>query len=187
MSDSNILARPDQGSDARPRAFDDLEDIPMGLSGETRRAVIKALEPVLADHLALYLLYKTRHWTVAGPLFRELHLLLDDHARSVLAAVDPVAERIVTLGGAPVVGPARLAERAGVREAQSGALAPRAMIEALIAANEVLIGRLRRAVSIADGHGYPGTSDLLTGSILREREREAWLLSAHLREGRLEG
>jgi starvation-inducible DNA-binding protein len=187
MSDSDIATAGHQGLDARPRAFDELVDTPVGLPGEARRAVIDALQPVLADHLALYLAYKKHHWTVAGPFFRELHLLLDDHAESVLSAADPVAERIVTLGGTPVAAPTQLAAHSGVREAPAGALHPRAMLEALIAANEGLIGRLRRAISIADAHGDPGTSDLLTGGILREREKEAWFLSAHLREGRREG
>ena len=166
--------------------FDELRDTPVGLSGEARRAVIAAMQPVLADHLALYLLYKKHHWTVQGPHFRELHLLLDAHAEEVLEAADPVAERIVTLGGVPVAGPSQISEHSGVREAPPGAIAPRAMVEALIAANESVIERIRTAIATADDHGDPGTSDLLTGDILREREKEAWFLSAHLREGTLE-
>jgi starvation-inducible DNA-binding protein len=169
----------------RPRAMDELEDTPVGLSGAARRAVIDALQPVLADHLTLYLLYKKHHWTVAGPLFRELHLLFDDHASAVLAASDPIAERIVTLGGTPVAGPSQLIEYSGVQEAPPSALSPGEMLEALIRANEGVIRRLREAISVADDHGDPGTSDLLTGPpALREREKEAWFLSAHLQEVR---
>jgi len=135
--------------------------------------------------LALHLLYKKHHWTVAGPLFREIHLLLDEHSEAVLAAADPVAERIVTLGGVPLAGPSQLIGHSGVREAPAGSLAPRPMLEALVAANEGVIGRIRVAVLVADAQGDPATSDLLVGDLLRRREKEAWLLSAHLREGRL--
>jgi DNA-binding ferritin-like protein len=166
--------------------FDELRDTPIGLSGDARRAVITALQPVLADHFALYLLYKKHHWTVQGPLFRELHLLLDAHAGEVLEATDPVAERIVALGGVPIAGPSQISEHAGVHEAPAPALAPRPIVEALVAATEGVIGRLRNAIAVADDHGDPGTSDLLTGDILREREKEAWFLSAHLRDGTLE-
>jgi starvation-inducible DNA-binding protein len=167
------------------QAFDELRDTPVGLSGEARRAVIGALQPLIADHVALYLLYKKHHWTLQGPLFRELHLLFDEHAESVENAVDPVAERVVTLGGVPVAGPSQISEHTGVREAPAGAIAPRDMVEALIHANEGVIARLRAAIALADDHGDPGTSDLLTGGILNEREKEAWVLSAHLREGAL--
>jgi DNA-binding ferritin-like protein len=98
-----------------------------------------------------------------------------------------VAERIVTLGGVPAAGPSHLIEHSGVREAPAGALAPRAMLEALVAANEGVIGRIRLAVLVAEAHDDAATGHLLVGDLLRRREREAWLLSAHLREGRLAG
>ena len=45
------------------QAFGDLRDTPIGLDGDTRRAVIDELQGVLADHLALYLTYLKHHWT----------------------------------------------------------------------------------------------------------------------------
>jgi starvation-inducible DNA-binding protein len=165
------------------QAFDTLHDTPVGLPGDARRGMIAALQPVLADHLALYLLYKKHHWTVVGPRFRELHLLLDDHAERVLEASDPIAERIVQLGGVPVAGPSQLSEHSGVREAPAGVIAPRAQLEALIAANEGVIARLRHAIDVAEDGGDPASADLLTGGVLREREKEAWFLQAHLRDG----
>jgi starvation-inducible DNA-binding protein len=163
------------------QAVGELLDTPIGLSGGSRRAVIGALTPVLADHLALYLLYKKHHWTLGGPLFRELHLLFDDHAGAVLEASDTVAERIAQLGGLPLAAPSQITEASGVREAPASALAPHEMLESLVHANEGVIARLRRAISIADEHGDPATSDLLTGGILGAREKEAWFLHAHLR------
>jgi starvation-inducible DNA-binding protein len=186
MSEPRTSASGHDALHARPRAFDELEDTPVGLAGPGRRAVIDALQPVLADHLALYLLYKKHHWTVVGALFRELHLLFDEHAEAVLAASDPVAERIVILGGVPVAGPGQIAERSGVREAPASAISPAEMLEALVAATEGVIRRARHAIATADEHGDPGTSDLVTG-VLREREREAWFLFALLREGNLKG
>ena len=37
------------------RAFGDLRDTPIGMDGDTRRAVISELQGILADHLALTL------------------------------------------------------------------------------------------------------------------------------------
>jgi starvation-inducible DNA-binding protein len=167
------------------QAIDELRDTPIGLPGEARRAVIAELQAVLADHIALYLLYKKHHWTLSGPWFRELHLLFDEHADAVLEDSDPVAERISTLGGVPIGAPSQVAEHAGVREAPAGAIGPRAMLEALVHANEGVVARVRRAIGVADEHGDAGSSDLLTSEILREREKEAWFLSAHLRDERL--
>jgi len=55
----------------------------------------------LLDHLrreqanatCLYLQYKGYHWNVSGSLFRELHLMFDEHAKTVLDTADEFAER----------------------------------------------------------------------------------------------
>lgn len=50
------------------------------------KALADAMNGLLADSFALYLKTKNFHWHVAGPHFREYHLLLDDHAAQILAS-----------------------------------------------------------------------------------------------------
>ena len=64
--------------------------------------VIGALQRQIANAFALYINYKRYHWRVYGPLFRDLHLMFDDHAEAVLATIDELGERVRILGGEPV-------------------------------------------------------------------------------------
>ena len=150
----------------------------LGLEAGARRIAVSLLHPMLADHLMLYLSYKTHHWTITGPRFRELHLLFDEHAHAVLAAVDPLAERIAALGGTPLAAPSHLLVQASVAEPVAPCSA-HAMLQHLRSETEELVVRLRGAIWEADAAGDPGTSDLLTG-VLRQREAEEWVLSAVL-------
>merc|ERR1712183_649533 len=53
-----------------------------------------ALNGALADTLALYLKTKNFHWHIAGPRFRDLHLLFDEQAAQLLGTVDDIGERV---------------------------------------------------------------------------------------------
>jgi starvation-inducible DNA-binding protein len=65
------------------------------------------LNPILADSMIIYNLYKKHHWLVRGPTFFQLHLLLDKHADEQLKIIDLLAERVQTLGRGDRRPPAR--------------------------------------------------------------------------------
>jgi DNA-binding ferritin-like protein len=56
--------------------------------------VVKHLHKQVANAFILYANYKHCHWQAFGPFFRDLHLLFDDFANSVLATADEFAERL---------------------------------------------------------------------------------------------
>jgi starvation-inducible DNA-binding protein len=47
---------------------------------------------LLADVFALYVKTKNFHWHMSGPLFRDYHLLLDEHGTQIFAMTDDIAE-----------------------------------------------------------------------------------------------
>jgi hypothetical protein len=49
----------------------------IGLSDAQRKAVVRILNPVLADEFVLYINSRRFHWTVEGPDFSELHELFE--------------------------------------------------------------------------------------------------------------
>ncbi|VIO65230.1 DNA protection during starvation protein 1 [Bradyrhizobium ivorense] len=57
-----------------------------------------ALNTILADMLALYFKTKNFHWHMAGPHFRDYHLLLDEQATEIFSVVDDIAERLRKTG-----------------------------------------------------------------------------------------
>jgi len=60
----------------------------------SKAALVAALNGALADSLALYIKTKNFHWHVAGPRFRDLHLLFDDQATQILGVTDLIGERV---------------------------------------------------------------------------------------------
>src|SRR5437879_13371434 len=65
-----------------------------------REVVVAELQPLLVELTDLGLTAKQAHWNVTGPLFRPLHLQLDELADDARGWTDQVAERIVAVGSA---------------------------------------------------------------------------------------
>jgi hypothetical protein len=53
----------------------------------------RGLRTLLADVFTQYLKTKSYHWHMAGPHFRDYHLLLDEQANQLFAMSDVIAER----------------------------------------------------------------------------------------------
>src|SRR5439155_1578073 len=67
---------------------------PTDLKPDDVRAVTEAVNPLIADAFALYVRTKNFHWHLAGPRFRDYHLLFDEQAGAILESIDPLAERV---------------------------------------------------------------------------------------------
>jgi starvation-inducible DNA-binding protein len=71
------------------------------LGAHVRDEVGQELQATLVDLVDLSLIGKQLHWAVVGPLFRPLHLQLDELVDSWRALGDTVAERAVAIGFIP--------------------------------------------------------------------------------------
>src|SRR5215471_11536453 len=67
---------------------------PTDLKPQEVQAVTEALNPLVADLFALYVKTKNYHWHLAGPHFRDYHLLFDEHADQIFDGIDLLAERV---------------------------------------------------------------------------------------------
>lgn len=74
------------------------QSIDIGISTDDRSAISSALGKVLADTFTLYLTTHNFHWNVTGPMFNTLHIMFMDQYTELWNAVDPIAERIRSLG-----------------------------------------------------------------------------------------
>ena len=75
---------------------------PTDLSPEGVQKITEAVNPLVADAFALYLKTKNFHWHLSGACFRDIHLLLDEHADAILGSTDPLAERVRRISGTTV-------------------------------------------------------------------------------------
>jgi starvation-inducible DNA-binding protein len=151
----------------------------IGLPDKARNTVIKVLQPLLADEVALYIATRGAHWNVTGPNFHAMHKFFEAQYEALDETLDDVAERIRSLGGEPDSNVAAYAKAKRIKDNAGDAKSAKAMIESLLAAHEAIIQQLRKDEEITDDVGDEGTTDFLTG-LMEEHEKMAWMLRAHL-------
>lgn len=154
---------------------------PNPLSEDSRRSIAVALNAVLADGLDLHGQLKVAHWNLRGPLFAELHPLLETFAVSLAAHTDSLAERAVTLG-AKAYGTARhVAARSRLPEYPQETTRDLEHVKLVAERIDVFLAGLRSAREVADEREDVDTVDLLT-AIVTEFEKHGWFLRATLGE-----
>ena len=138
-------------------------------------AILQARLHALND---LQLTLKHIHWNVTGPHFIAVHEMIDPQVDQVREMVDQVAERIATLGVAPVGTPGALVD---AREWPDYAIGRAGAIDHLRALDEVYVGVIsshRQAAADTEKLDTV-TNDLLVGH-LHDLELFHWFVRAHL-------
>ncbi len=160
--------------------FGDLRDLPLGLKAAARREIADGLNPILADTVVLWALYKKTHWLVRGATFFQLHLLMDKHAEAQLPLIDAIAERIQTLGAVAVGDPRHAAELTTIPRPPDGAEEVPAMLSRILEAHETIIDKARELAGRADELEDHATNDLLASAVLPTNELQVWFVAEHL-------
>jgi starvation-inducible DNA-binding protein len=160
--------------------FGKMRLLPIALSFEARAESVQLLNQILSDSMILYALYKKHHWLVRGPTFFQLHLLLDKHADEQLKLIDLLGERVQTLGGVAVGDPRLAAEITTVPRPPDGAEEVPAMLSRLLEAHEIIIEKVRQAITKTAETRDDGTNDLLMSDVLRTNELQVWFIAEHL-------
>lgn len=178
---NRIASRPDQVEGDRTgdriRSYPPPKPLatPTDLKPEEVRAVVEALNPLIADAFALYTKTKNFHWHVAGPHFRDYHLLLDEQASSILEAIDPLAERVRRIGGTTIRSIGHIRQLQTINDDDRDFVPPDEMIEELLNDNRRLAARQRAAIKVCEENRDTPTSNLLQ-EILDQTERRIWFL-----------
>ena len=141
---------------------------------QIENGVIQRLQQQLANAFLLYANYKKYHWQSYGPLFRELHLLFDEHAEAVLGTIDELGERVRILGGNPIADPRQFIEQ-GTVEVAAADRDMCGMIEEALSNHARVVQGMRQAIYRAEGVGDQVTADLLT-HIASIHEKQEWFL-----------
>ena len=151
-----------------------------GISTKDRAAIAKGLSRLLADTYVVYLKTHNFHWNVEGPMFQTLHQMFMEQYTEAWNAIDPVAERIRSLGHyAPgtyreYLELSRLKETAGVPKAEK-------MVRLLIEGQEGVVKTARELLPLAERADDQPTLDLLTQR-MQVHEKNAWMLRSLLKK-----
>ncbi len=148
----------------------------MADKGDNSKAeLIAALNGALADTYALYFKTKNFHWHVAGPRFRDLHLMFDEQAQQMFTTVDIIAERARKLDGDTLTSIGAIAKLTKIKDQDSTTIGPDKMVAELKSDNETLHARLETLKEAAEAAGDNATSALVDEWIDACEER-IWFL-----------
>lgn len=148
---------------------------PTDLGHDEVRAVVQAVNPLIADSLALYVKTKNFHWHASGPHFRDYHLLFDEQAEAVLESVDILAERLRKIGGGTIRSIGHVASLQTIGDDEEEFVPPLEMVRRLLEDNRAMAEHQREAIEVCDKNRDSPTGNILQ-DILDQTERRIWFL-----------
>jgi len=155
--------------------------INIGIGEKDRGEIADGLGRLLADTYTLYLTTHGFHWNVTGPMFNTLHAMFMEQYTELWNAVDPIAERIRSLGFAAPGSYSQFAKLTSLPDAPASP--PRAldMVRSLVDGHEAVARTARAIFPLADTSSDQPTADLLTQR-LNVHEKTAWMLRSLLED-----
>ncbi|MFD1175109.1 Dps family protein [Paenibacillus puldeungensis] len=138
----------------------------------------KQLNLQVANWTVMYTKLHSFHWFVKGENFFTLHEKFESLYNEATGYLDELAERLLTIDGAPVATLRESLALASISEA-TGKETAQEMVASVISDFEVIIGELKDAMEAAARTEDEATGDLLLG-IMSALEKHRWMLNAYL-------
>ena len=149
----------------------------MATVGDNSKAgLVSALNGALADTVALYFKTKNFHWHVAGPRFRDLHVLFDEQAAQLLGTVDDIGERVRKNHEYTLTSIGSVMKHTRIEDQDDVTLTADAMVKELRDDNRKLHTRLEEVKEAAEEAGDNATSGIVDDWIDQAEER-IWFLN----------
>ena len=149
-----------------------------GMSTKDGAKVAALLQDRLNALNDLALTLKHVHWNVVGPHFIAVHEMIDPQVDAVRAMIDQTAERIATLGAAPVGTPGALVRDRAWDDYSLGRAGAIEHLGALDMVYDGVISDHRSAMDETE-QADPVTQDMLIGH-LGQLELFHWFIRGHL-------
>lgn len=150
----------------------------IGLTKETREKVAKSLNELLADYHIFYMNVRGFHWNIKGESFFILHEKFEELYGDLFTKIDEIAERILTLGQAPVHSYSHYLKASKIKEAVDVS-DPKGTVSSVLNSFEVLIEKQREILELAGEAEDEGTNALMSDYI-SEQEKLMWMYSSFL-------
>ena len=146
------------------------------LGNNAKAGLVTALNGALADTVALYFKTKNFHWHVAGPRFRDLHLLFDEQAAQLIGTVDAIGERVRKNDEYTLTSIGTVASETQIEDQDDVTITADAMVAELRDDNRKLLSRLNAVKEEAESVGDNATSGIVDDWIDQAEER-VWFLN----------
>lgn len=149
----------------------------------TTGKLVMELNTVLATYQVHYQHLRAFHWSVRGHHFFELHRKYEELYTDAALKIDEIAERILTVGGAPLNTFSQYIKHSHILETNTAAsLHPEVTLDtaALVAKDfEVLRSLENNCLALAEEAADRGTADMLASHIAY-LEKQSWMWRAWL-------
>jgi len=152
------------------------------LGTHERAEVGNQLQATLVELIELSLLGKQLHWNVVGPLFRPLHLQLDELIDSWRELADTIAERAVAIGVSPDGQSATIASRSQLAPIAVGEIEDRVVVRELTQRLGDVAERSRERMDRL-GELDAASQDALI-EVVRALEQQLWMVRAQFPDAR---
>lgn len=153
------------------RNFGQVYDNPILLDKSVTTPVCEGLNSALASFQGLYLQYQKHHFVVEGAEFYMLHEFFGESYEQVQTHVHDIGERLDGIGGVPAASFSKLAQLCCFEPEEDGVYNCRAMVEHNLAAEQAMIGLIRRQAAQAESLGDRATRYLYETILLKTEER----------------
>jgi starvation-inducible DNA-binding protein len=147
---------------------------------DERRKIVKGLQQLTVDLLALHNMYKEAHWDLTGPLYLQLHEYYQKQADFYFQQADTFAERVLHLGSSVDGRYSTIARTTKLAELPAGYLTDDHSLKLLLDRVTVLQKEIYQLI------GETEESDPPTGNKLQDLayavDKDLWQLRAHLQK-----
>jgi starvation-inducible DNA-binding protein len=140
------------------------------------------LQATLVELIDLSLLGKQLHWNVVGPLFRPLHLQLDELIDSWRELADTIAERAVALGISPDGQSATVSAGSHLAPLATGEIEDHVVVRELTQRLAEVAERTRERMDRL-GELDAASQDAVI-EVVRALEQQLWMIRAQLPDAR---
>ncbi|WP_404471751.1 DNA starvation/stationary phase protection protein [Vreelandella venusta] len=150
----------------------------IGLNETNVSQLVEKLNELLSNYQIFYMNVRGYHWNVKGRQFFQLHEKFEELYTDLLAKVDEVAERILTLGHQPLhaysdyVKISNIQEDKDVKDGET-------CVRGILKGYQSIIELQREILSLASDAEDEGTA-AQAGDYIREQEKTVWMLTSYL-------
>lgn len=125
------------------------------------KELVSALSVVLSDTVVLKYKVQGAHWNVVGSDFHQYHAFFMEIYVEIDSAIDPIAERMRTLGANAIYRLSEFSELSNIDQPVRSANSPKVLVQEIHAAIQIAITDIQLAFKLADEQNEEGIADLL--------------------------
>lgn len=143
------------------------------------KPVVDQMNDLLANYHIYYQNLRGCHWNVKGKSFFTLHAKFEELYTQALAAIDEIAERVLTLGKPPYSTLQKYIDESDIKQIDTIGMKDTDMVKNVVSDMDKLIAKQREILKTTESAGDDGTNDLVN-KLMQFLEKENWMMRSFM-------